>query len=110
VTISWVIFSLLSNLCIVATEYLNRSAKGSWFSVLPYTLPFIIAAQYGLFRSFNGAPSWLVAWVVFTVGNSIARVAGVKFFAFGEVGNWWLVNLGVGVMLTGSFIIKGGLK
>lgn len=108
--VSWILYSLAANGCIMMVEYLNRGARGPWISVLPYTIAFIVVAQYCLFRSFNGASHWLLASAMFSIGNSLARIVVVRFFAGGEIGNWWLVNLGIGAMLAGSFLVKGGLK
>jgi hypothetical protein len=104
----WWIYSLVSNVAIIATEYTNRVATGNWLSVLPTTIPMIIIAQYCLFRTFNDAPHWFIAWGVFTVGNSVARVMGVGFF--GEsVANWPLAMAAIGVMMAGALLLKRAL-
>ncbi len=104
----WWIYSLVSNGAIIATEYTNRTATGGWVSVLPTTAPLIILAQYCLFRTFNDAPHWFVAWAVFTIGNSIVRVAGVGLF--GErVANWPLAIMSIGVMMGGALLLKRAL-
>lgn len=107
----WWVPSLVANACIIATEYLNASAKGGWASVLPRTAVLIVVAQYCLFKSFNGAPHWLVAWAVFTIGNSGMRVAWVSL-AGGEhsVGSWTHALLGITVMIGGAFLVKEGLR
>ncbi len=103
----WV-FSLVSNGAIIGTEYLNRTATGGWLSVLPQTAPLIIVAQYCLFRAFNDAPHWFMAWAVFTVGNSAMRVLGVGFF--GErVANWPLALASIVVMMGGALLLKRSL-
>ena len=106
----WYVASLLANVAIIATEYLNRIGAGpSWIRVLPKTLPFIAAAQYGLFVAFSQAPSWLAGWAFFTVGNSIMRVAAVHAMAGHEVASWPHAALGIGVMMAGAFLVKEGL-
>lgn len=107
----WWSWALVANLCIIATEYVNRHATGSWFSVIHKTGPLIVVAQFGLFCVWKGAPSWYVAWIVFTLGNSVTRALFVaSTSSAGEIGNWYRVLAGVGVMLAGSLVIKSGIK
>ena len=106
----WVIFSLVSNVAIIATEFQNRSARNGWGEVLWTTAPLIFIAQFCLFKAYNGAPHWFSAWMVFTVGNSIMRVGGVGLFTPDEVSSWSRTVAGVCVMLAGAFLVKGGLK
>lgn len=106
---TWVLASLLANLCIQVVEYLNHTADGSWLAVLPRTVPFIVLAQWGLFNSYSGAPSLFAAWVVFTVGNSVMRVVMVSTLLGGQVGSWPLVVAGVSGMIACAFAIKQGL-
>ena len=109
--IPWWACSILSNVSIIAVEYLNRySGGGSWLLALRYTWPLIILAQWCLWRSWSAAPHWLTAWMVFTVGNSLMRVAAVGLFGAGEVASWHRVVAGIGTMVLGSFILKGGLR
>ena len=107
---TWWIASLISNLAIICTEYLNRTGDGGWVSVLPRTVPLIIVAQFCLFRAFNGAPNWMVAWMVFSIGNAIMRVVAVNFMAGHEVGNWYYALTGIGVMMAGGFLVKNGMN
>lgn len=102
--------SLLSNVCIIWIEHVNRGAVGGWVSALPQTWLPIIMAQWCLFHAFNGAPHWLTAWLVFVIGNSIMRVAAVNLSAGHEVTSWNLVLLGIAVVLGGSLIVKEGLR
>lgn len=105
---TWWVASLISNACIMVVEYLNRHATGTFVEELPRSGPFIILAQYCLFRSFNGAPHWMVAWLVFALGNNIMRVALVH--ATGQpIGNWWMILLGIVGMIASSYAMKLGL-
>lgn len=105
----WYLASLIANVAIIATEYLNRNATGGWTSVLPQTAPLIIVAQWCLFLAFNGAPHWLMAWAVFTIGNSLMRVATVGLTA-GEIASYPHVLLGIVIMVGGAFLLKEGLS
>ncbi len=107
---TWWVASLISNGAIIFTEYTNRSATGGWASALPYTFLPIMLAQFCLFRAFNGAPNWFMAWIVFTIGNAVMRVAAVQVMAGHEVKSWAFSLLGIAVMIGGSFILKVGLK
>ncbi len=106
---SWWIFCIIANVAIIATEYQNRQAVGSWWSILPQTAPLIVVAQYALFRAFNEAPHWFLAWAVFTVGNSIMRVSAVGLMGE-KVGSWPLAAAAIGIMMGGAFLMKTALK
>lgn len=106
----WWAASLISNLAIIMTEYLNRHHVGSWMTVLPQTLPLIVVAQFCLFRAFNGAPHWMIAWAVFTIGNSAMRVSAVSFMDGHSVASWWSVIGGVAIMVGGALLMKTGLR
>ncbi len=108
--VPWWVASIISNLAIITTEYLNRTATGGFLSVLPKTFWLIVIAQVCLFRSFNGAPHWMIAWVVFALGNSLMRVTTVRTFSGHEIGNWWYASSGVAVMLLGALLVKQGMK
>ncbi len=108
--LSWWVYSLLSNVAIIATEYFNRSAPGGWVTVLPQTALLIVLAQYCLFRTFNGAPHWFTAWMVFVIGNTLMRVVAVQALASSEVTSWTYTSLGIMVMVSGAFLVKEGLR
>lgn len=108
--IPWWIASLVSNVAIIYTEYINRSTAGGWEHALPKTLGPIILAQFCLYIAFNQAPHWLAAWAFFTIGNSLMRVVAVYFFDVGRIGSWSHVLLGITVMLAGAFLLKEGLR
>lgn len=105
----WMLASLLANACIIVVEYLNHTATGGWRSVLLMTLPLIVLAQWGLFVTFNSAPTLFYAWAVFTLGNSAMRVAMVACGLGSQVDSWGTVGLGIGTMLAGAMLLKRGL-
>lgn len=106
----WWLASLISNAVIIATEYLNRHAIGGWGTVLPKTIPLIIIAQFCLFKAFNGAPHWMWAWAVFTVGNGFMRVGAVSMFGEDGIGSWPRVIVGVTGMAACALFMKTGLR
>jgi len=107
----WIATAMLANACIIATEFLNRNHSGTWLTVLPTTAPLIIVAQFALFWTWNTAPSWYAAWIVFTVGNSLTRAAAIaSTSSAGEIASWPTVVLGVSIMLTGSAVLKLGIR
>ncbi len=105
----WWVASLLSNVAIMYVEHMNRGATGGWISILPQTAVPIIFAQWCLYRAFNGAPHWLMAWAVFAVGNAVMRLGLVA--VIGEkVSSWPLAIASVAIMLGGSMLMKTALK
>ncbi len=106
---AWWVYCIIANVAIIATESLNVRASGSWVSVLPQTAPLILIAQFSLFKSFNEAPHWFLAWAVFTVGNSIMRVTAVGLFGE-KVANWPLAFGAIAIMMGGAFLMKTALK
>ncbi len=106
---SWWVASLISNVCIIVIEYLNREADGTFWDVLPRTALPIGIAQFCLFQSFNGAPHWMMAWVVFILGNATMRVVMVQVTGQ-PISSWSLILAGVAIILGGSFVLKQGLN
>ncbi len=110
IVLPWWVASLSSNACIMFIEYINRGAVGGWHTVLPSTVLPIVAAQFCLFYAFRGAPTWLEAWAVFTIGNAAMRMTMVSITADHEVSNWLYTMAGVGFMLAGGAVLKMGLR
>lgn len=106
---NWILAGLLANVAIQATEYINRHwGDGTWWSVLPMTVPLIAVAQWALFVGFRGAPHWMAAWAAFSLGNSLMRVALV-YLTGQPIGSWPYVLGGVTIMLAGGLVLKEGL-
>lgn len=100
----WVAISLLSNVAIIWTEYLNRQSP-SWPAALRYTLPLIVVAQACLWYSYRHAPALLMAWIVFTVGNSAVRLTMAATVLGEPFHGRWAV-LAAALMVLGSYCIK----
>ncbi len=106
---AWMVWAVIANGAIQWVEYANRHyGDDGWVSLLPMTIPFIIVAQYGLFRAFHDAPHWMVAWAFFTIGNSLLRLVLVKLTGQ-PVESWPHVLAGVTVMMAGAYWMKEGL-
>jgi hypothetical membrane protein len=102
----WVIASVMANAAIIAVECLNRT-QPSLGDAMVRTWPLIVLAQVGLYFSWHHAPHMMVAWLVFTVGNSIMRVIATTS-VLGEPMKIWWVLLGIALMFAGSLAIKQG--
>lgn len=100
----WWVVSLASNAAIIRTEYLNRTAP-SFPAALVNTWPLILFAQACLFYSYNRAPSLLIAWVVFTTGNSAMRLIMARFFLDEPFRPAWALAA-ASLMIAGSYCIK----
>ena len=102
--IPWWIASLVANVSIITTEYINRT-QPDLLSALSRTWPLIVVAQACLFFSYNGAPSLLMAWIVFTVGNSVIRLT-MAGTVLGETFHVQWAVVGAILMALASFCIK----
>lgn len=103
---TWWVWSLGANLSIAAVEALNRSSDGTFLNTIPRTGLFILLAQYCLFHTFNGAPSLMVAWCTFTLGNTLVRLTLTTWWV-GEPLHW-NSYLGVVFITAGAAAINLG--
>jgi len=102
----WILAGLLANFGIMWVEYVNRAGgHGGFLSTLPYTIVPIAIAQYGLYYSWSHAPSMMQAWIFFTVGNNLLRVANAYFV--GEPVNAF-TGAGISLALAAACLIKHG--
>ena len=100
----WAFASLLANATIIATEYLNRT-QPTLLAAWSRTWPLILVAQACLYFSYNRAPSLLMAWIVFTVGNSMMRLTMAYLFLKEPFHAQWAVG-GALLMALASYCIK----
>ena len=107
--ITWWMASLLANVNIAVVEYMNRSGgyDGFW-NTLVRTSPFILLAQYGLYKCWVGAPSFMLAWAFFTMGNLVLRLLSNHYM----VGEGLSVSAAAGVCLVvgGVALVKMGAQ
>jgi hypothetical protein len=96
----------MANAAIIAVECLNRTQPSLGDAMLR-TWPLIVVAQVGLYFTWHHAPHMMMAWVVFSVGNSIMRVVATGSI-LGEPMKLGWIALGIGLMFAGSFAIKQG--
>lgn len=100
--------SIIANLAIIVCEYVNRTSA-DLPSALVRTWPLIVVAQVCLWAAWNGAPSLMVAWAVFFLGSSLARLLMVTL-VLGEPIRLSAVLLGVALMGAGSYVVKLGTE
>lgn len=100
-------WSIVANAAICSVEYMNRTGGfGSFWQAIPYTFLPIALAQIGLFYAWKDAPKMLIAWIVFTIGNSLFRIASTWLFV-GEPLNL-TVLAGVLLMIAGGRVVAMG--
>jgi len=105
--VSWVLWSLIANVSVLSIEYANRKDYFEGFiNGLPYMIWPIMIAQVGLYYCFRDAPSYMMAWAVFTVGNAILRVISNSVLLNEQLN--WMVGIGVVGMVGCAFLIKQG--
>lgn len=101
--------SILANVNIAVVEYLNRVGQyESFFEAICRTAPFVIIAQWGLWKCWDGAPSFMLAWAFFTGGNLALRLVSNQWLV-GEGLNWKSA-LGVAVVAGGVALVKVGAR
>lgn len=100
--------SIIANLAIIVCEYVNRTSA-DLPSALVRTWPLIVLAQVCLWAAWNGAPSLMIAWAVFFIGSSLARLLLVTT-VLGEPIRLAYVLAGVAIMGLGSFVVKLGTE
>jgi hypothetical protein len=105
--VTWWIASLIANVNIAVVEYLNRAGKyDSFGEAILRTGVFVMLAQWGLWRCWDGAPSFMTAWAFFTAGNLILRLVS-NHFLVGEPLNL-LAGAGVALVVAGAQLVKMG--
>lgn len=71
---TWWVGTVIAVAGIQLLEYMNRTMQFDNFLVaLKYTAVVILIGQYGLWKSWSGAPSLLMAWVMFFSLNVACR-------------------------------------
>lgn len=101
----WWLASLAANAAIITIEYLNRTSVDGLGGTLSRTWWLIALAQSFLFFAYNGAPSLMVAWVVFTIGNSLMRLVMAGTILNEPLSYLW-AGAGVAAMSVASYCIK----
>lgn len=103
----WILWSLIANAAIIWIEHIYRFQVPSFWQALPMVLPLVFISQWGLFHVFNSPKHWLMAWVVFTLGNTVMRLVVVAHSK--DVFNLHIVG-GTALVLAGAFMISQGTK
>ncbi len=105
--IPWWLGSLIANFCVAGVEYYNRTSGGKSFTdVLSTTWWLILLMQYGLYRAFAGAPSFMLAWAFFTCFNMVIRLISAHYFVGEPLST--SVWVGTSIMFAGMLTIKFG--
>jgi len=102
----WVLVSVATSCTWIGVEFLNRTSDDGLLHTLIRTGPLIAVAQVGLYYVFNWAPSWLLAWCVFSITNAVLRAAASHYFASEPIG--WGTFAGISLMMLGALAIHKG--
>lgn len=103
----WWVASLVANGSIAWIEYMNRAGGYANFrETLWHTGPIILLAQWGLYRAWSGAPSFMFAWAFFSAINLVLRLASNHFLVAEplSIRGW----AGVTFMFVGAYMVKTG--
>lgn len=104
---TWWMWSGVANILIMGLEYSYRTKLfDSFLQGLPYMIVPLLIMQFALSMSFKGAPTYMLAWAVLTVGNAVLRVGSNHFFVQEHFN--WMIALGVAGMIGCGFLIKYG--
>lgn len=105
--IPWWVAGLVANAAIMVVEYLNRTGQyATFWHALLHTGLFIVIAQWGLWASWSRAPSLMLAWAMFTAGNSAFRLVSARWFVGEPLSERTLI--GVGLMALALYCMKSG--
>ncbi len=104
---SWLVWSVVSSLCAVTIETINRiGGHATFWHALVYTGPLIVLLQAGIFYSWRNAPSMMLAWVTFSACTLVFRLLSL-YFIVGEPMNL-STSLGVVLVVAGVYLVKVG--
>lgn len=93
----WILYSILASILVVGTELVyNKQIFSTFWQAIPFIIIPILITQFALFHTFGDAPKWLLAWAVFTYGNSILRAVTAHF-----TGQPLTINTLVGILVIG---------
>lgn len=105
--IPWWVASIVANVAITGCEYLNRAGGYETFGqAILRTGPLILVAQWALWRSWSGAPSFLLAWATFSLGGLFLRVLSARFLLGEPLG--WRTLAGVVLVAFGAHLVRSG--
>lgn len=102
----WIFASLLANVSLISVEYFYRS-QADFAAAMSRAWPLIVLGQVGLYFAWHNAPHLLVAWAIFSIGNSLIRLAMVTFI-LGEPTKIPWALAGISLMFVGGYVVKMG--
>ncbi len=103
---TWWMASIVANLCVARVEYVNRITDGGFAEVMWINWWAIALMQWGLYRAWNGAPSFMFGWAFFMVGNMALRLFTARMLLEEPVS--WLTLAGVSLAIAGAYLVKIG--
>ena len=103
---TWWMASRVANICVARVEYVNRVTQAGFADALWLNWWAILLMQYGLYKCWSGAPSFMFAWAFFTVGNMMLRVVTARVFLEEPIS--WLTLAGVSLAFGGAYLVKVG--
>ena len=103
---TWWMASIIANLCVARVEYVNRITAGGFFEALGQNWWAIALMQWGLYRCWSGAPSFMFAWAFFTVGNMLLRLMTARVFLEEPIS--WITLAGVSLAFLAAYLVKIG--
>jgi len=102
----YILYALFANINVLTLEYVYRVGTfNSFVSSVPYTIVPILLAQWALFMLFKTAPTYMLAWAMFAVGNAVLRL--IPNYYLNEGINMQIIA-GIGFMVGGMYLIKLG--
>ena len=102
----WWVWGVGANIAIGLVEAMNRTSDDTYMVTLTRTAPLILLAQWGLFRAYNGAPTLMAAWCIFTLGNTIVRLTMTTWLVNEPLS--WYTYAGVTLITGGALLINLG--
>jgi len=101
----WILSSIAANLCIAVLEYIYRTNSLSAGLALKI-VPLVIFMQLMLWHTWRAGPSLMLAWGVFTLGNTVLRVVNTHFMICEPMNtSTWLA---LTLIMTGVFVMHYG--
>lgn len=101
----WLLWTLLSNIAVLASEFLFRKWKAHSFVQDAWLLlPLALLAAFTLKQAFGGSPRYMMAWALFFGFNAVGRVFSNVVLLHEPLP--WTTILGLVVVWIGALLIR----